>query len=71
MAVVYDDSYRAPAKDLLLGLDAERKAEAVARFMHGLLLEDTADPDQAEEEYLRALALDPGNAAAFREGRVG
>ncbi len=51
-----------PAKDLLLGLDGERKAEAVARFMHGLMLEDTADADKAEDEYLKALNLDPGNA---------
>ena len=63
MALVYDDAYRAPAKDLLLGLDAERKAEACARFMHGLMLEDTSDVDRAEEEYLKSLALDPGNAA--------
>ena len=61
-AMVFDDAYRTPAKDLLLSLDAERKAEAVARFMHGLLLEDTTDADQAEAEYLRALALDPGNS---------
>ena len=61
-AVVFDDAYRPPAKDLLLGLDGERKAEAVARFMHGLMLEDTADADKAEDEYLKALNLDPGNA---------
>ena len=61
-AMVYDDAYRTPAKDLQLNLDAERKAEAVARFMHGLMLEDTTDADKAEAEYLRALALDPGNS---------
>ena len=46
MAVVYDDVYRPPAKDLLLAQDAERKAEANAHFMDGLLLEETSDADQ-------------------------
>ena len=62
MAVVYDDAYRAPAKDLLLGLEAERKAEANARFMHGLLLEETGGEEKAQGEFLRSLALDPSNA---------
>ena len=61
MAVVYDDVYRPPAKDLLLSQDAERKAEANAHFMDGLLLEDTADADNAQGEYLKALSLDPSN----------
>ena len=60
-AVVYDDTYHPPAKDLLLGLDAERKAEAVARFMHGLLLENSGTADEPQGEYLKSLALDPGN----------
>ena len=61
MAVIYDDVYRPPAKDLLLGQDAERKAEANAHFMDGLLLEDTSEADQAQSEYLKALSLDPSN----------
>ena len=59
-AVVYEDAYRPPAKDLLLGLDGERKAEAIARFMHGLMLDD-AGGDEATGEFLKSLALDPGN----------
>ena len=60
MAVVYDDTYRPPAKDLLLALDAERKAEAAAHFVTGMLEEDS-DTDQANEQYLKSLALDPAN----------
>ena len=60
-AVVYDDAYHPPAKDLLLGLDGERKAEAVARFMHGLMLEDSNGAEEPMAEYLKSLALDPAN----------
>ena len=60
MAVVYDDSYRPPAKDLLLTLDGERKADAVVHFVEGLLEEDT-QPEQANDQYQKSLALDPGN----------
>lgn len=61
LAVVYDDTYRPPAKDLLLPLDGERKAEAEARFVNGMLIE-ASNPDQASDQYLKSLALDPGNA---------
>ena len=61
LAVVYDDVYRPPAKDLLLGVDSERKAEADAHFIQGILSEDGTDPDKATEEYQRSLALDPSN----------
>ncbi len=60
-AVVYDDVYRPPAKDLLLGADSERRAEADARYIHGILLEDTSEPGKASEEYQKSLALDPAN----------
>ncbi len=59
--MVFDDAYRPPAKDLLLTLEGERKAEAVARFMHGLLIEGAANDDEPEAEFLRSLALDPAN----------
>ncbi len=61
LAVVYDDVYRPPAKDLLLGADSERKAEADARFIHGILLEETTESDKAADEYQKSLALDPSN----------
>ncbi len=60
-AVVYDDTYRPPAKDLLLNLDGERKAEAVARFMHGLLLDESGGTEESASEFLKSLALDPAN----------
>ncbi len=60
-AVLYDDVYRPPAKDLLLNADGEHKAEADARFINGLLLEEVAETDRATEEYGKALALDPAN----------
>ncbi len=61
LAVVYDDVYRSPAKDLLLGLDSERRAEANARFIHGIILEETSGADDATNEYQKSLALDPSN----------
>ena len=61
MAVIYDDVYRPPAKDLLLAQDGERKAEANAHFMDGLLQEEMSDTDKAQDAYLKALALDPSN----------
>jgi tetratricopeptide (TPR) repeat protein len=60
-AAIEDDAFRSSARDLQLGLDGERKADAAARFMHGLMLEDSSDADQALDEYLKALALDPAN----------
>ncbi len=60
-AVVFDDAYRPPAKDLLLTLDGERKAEAAARFMHGLVSEDASSGDGPNGEFLKSLALDPAN----------
>ena len=60
MAVVYDDSYHPPAKDLQLTLDSERKADAAVHFVEGLLEEDT-QPEQANDQYQKSLALDPGN----------
>ena len=60
-AVVFDDAYRLPAKDLLLNLDGERKAEANARFMHGLVSEDAINANGPNSEFLKSLALDPAN----------
>lgn len=61
LAVVYDDVYRPPAKDLLLNTEGEHKAEANARFINGILLEDVSETDRATEEYGKAIALDPSN----------
>ncbi len=61
LAVVYDDVYRPPAKDLLLNPESEHRAEANAHFMNGMLLEEVSDSDRAAGEYQKALALDPAN----------
>ncbi len=61
MAVIFDGTYRPAAKDLQLTLENERRAEADAHFIQGLLLEDTVDGDKAQGEYLKSLALDPAN----------
>lgn len=61
MATVFDPTYRRPAKDLALSLDGDRKAQAQAHFLQGVLLEDTSDADKATAEYLKALSLDPAN----------
>lgn len=60
-AVVFDEHPRPPAKDQLLPLEGERRAEALARYAQGLLFEDNADADGADKAFQRALALDPGN----------
>lgn len=60
-AVVFDEHPRPPAKDLLLTLENDRRAEALARYAQGLLFEEDADADGADKAFQRALALDPGN----------
>lgn len=61
MAVVFDPAIRPAAKDLTLGLEGDRRADAQAHFLQGIMLEDTSDPDQATAEYLKSLSLDPAN----------
>ncbi len=60
-AVVYDDRYRPPAKDLLLSPVNERLAESYALFMKGVMSEEAGEPDKALPLYLKALAADPAN----------
>lgn len=60
-AVVFDDRYRPPAKDLLLTPANERKAEAFAHFMKGVLAEEAGEPEKALPLYVKALAADPTN----------
>lgn len=61
LATVYDPAIRPAAKDLALGLEGDRKADAEAHFLQGIMLEDTSDPDKATAEYLKSLNLDPAN----------
>ena len=60
-AVVFDDRYRPPAKDLLLSPGNERKAQAFASFMQGTMAEEAGEPDRALTYYLKSLAADPSN----------
>ena len=60
-AVVFDDRYRPPAKDLLLNPGNERKAQAYAFFMQGTMAEEAGEPDRALTLYLKSLAADPTN----------
>ncbi|OAI42366.1 hypothetical protein AYO41_00970 [Verrucomicrobia bacterium SCGC AG-212-E04] len=60
-AVVFDDRYRPPAKDLLLSPGNERKAQAYALFMQGTMAEEAGEPDRALTLYLKSLAADPSN----------
>lgn len=60
-AVVFDDRYRPPARDLLLSPSNERKAQAFAHFMQGTMAEEAGEPDRALTYYLKSLAADPTN----------
>lgn len=60
-AVVFDDRYRPPARDLALTSANEKKAEAYALFMKGVLVEEAGEPEKALPLYVKALAADPTN----------
>jgi tetratricopeptide (TPR) repeat protein len=62
-AVVFDDRYRPPAKDLLLNPGNERLAQAFAFFMQGSMAEEAGEPDRALTFYLKSLAADPSNVS--------
>ena len=58
-----DDSvFPQPAKDLLLRLEGERKANALAHFIEGLSFEDNGEMDKALAAYRKVLDVDPGQA---------
>ncbi len=50
---------QAPASDLALSKEDERKADALAAFVEGMIAEDSADPDKALAAYQKTLNLDP------------
>jgi tetratricopeptide (TPR) repeat protein len=55
-----DDSViLAPAKDLLLRLDGEHKADALTRFVEGISLEENGEMDKALTAYRKVLDVDP------------
>jgi len=52
---------RPASPDQLLGKSLERKADAQASYMQGILLEEEGDYDEALKAYTRSLQLDPGS----------
>ncbi len=54
-----DEADRSPGEFHLDGA-AERKADALAHFVTGVLAEENSGPEQALANYRQALALDPG-----------
>jgi tetratricopeptide (TPR) repeat protein len=62
-AVVFDDRYRPPAKDLQLSPGNEKKAQAFVYFMQGSMAEEAGEPDRALTFYLKSLTADPSNVA--------
>jgi tetratricopeptide (TPR) repeat protein len=58
-----DDSiFTAPAKDLLLRLENEHKADALAHFVEGMAFEENGEMDKALAAYRKVLDVDPGQA---------
>ena len=58
-----DDSvFLAPAKDLLLRIEGEHKAEALAQFVEGMSFEENGEMDKALAAYRKVLNVDPGQA---------
>jgi tetratricopeptide (TPR) repeat protein len=58
-----DDSvFASPAKDLLLRIEGEHKADAFARFVEGLSFEENGEMDKALAAYRKVLDVDPGQA---------
>jgi tetratricopeptide (TPR) repeat protein len=57
-----DSSVATPAKDLLLGVDGQHKADALAHFAQGMAFEENGEMDKALGAYRKVLDLDPGQA---------
>jgi tetratricopeptide (TPR) repeat protein len=51
-----------PAKDLLLRVDGEHKADALAHFVEGMAFEESGEMDKALADYRKVLDVDPGQA---------
>src|SRR5436305_7436537 len=57
-----DSVFLTPAKDLLLRLDGQHKADAVAHFVEGMSFEEQGEMDKALAAYRKVLDVDPGQA---------
>jgi tetratricopeptide (TPR) repeat protein len=51
-----------PAKDLILKVDGEHKADALAHFVAGISLEESGEVEKALGEYRKVLNVDPGQS---------
>ena len=51
-----------PAKDLLLRIEGEHKADALAHFVEGMSFEENGEMDKALAAYRKVLDVDPGQA---------
>ncbi|HWY40728.1 MAG TPA: tetratricopeptide repeat protein [Chthoniobacterales bacterium] len=60
-AVRQDDSVnRMPGKDLMLRLENEHKADALAHFVEGMAFEENGEMEKALAAYRKVLDVDPG-----------
>ena len=57
-----DSTLTAPSKDLLLRLENEHKADALAHFVEGMAFEENGEMDKALAAYRKVLDVDPGQA---------
>ena len=57
-----DSLFTTPAKDLLLRVEGEHKADALAHFVEGMSLEENGEMDKALAAYRKVLDVDPGQA---------
>lgn len=55
-----DSLSAAPAKDLLLRIEGEHKADALAHFVEGMSFEENGEMDKALAAYRKVLDVDPG-----------
>ncbi len=52
--------YEPPADDLILDREAEREADALSYFVQGLLIQESAQSDEALAAFRKTLDIDPG-----------
>src|SRR5437016_2304770 len=57
-----DSMFTVPPKDLLLRIEGEHKADALARFVEGMSFEENGEMDKALAAYRKVLDVDPGQA---------
>src|SRR5438045_2611377 len=63
MSSIQDDSVLVtPAKDLLVRIDGQHKADALAHFVEGISFEEQGEMDKALVAYRKVLNVDPGQA---------